>query len=211
MIVDNTFLTPYFQRPLELGADLVLHSGTKYLGGHNDTLAGLAVTNDENLAEQLKLIQKSEGAVLAPLDSWLILRGIKTLAIRMEKQQENAIKIDHWLRQHPKVTKVFYVGHPDHPDYEISKSQATGFGAMISFNVQDPQLVEQILEKVRIIIFAESLGGVESLMTYPKVQTHSAIPEEIREKLGVNDTLLRLSVGIEDADDLIADLKQALE
>lgn len=209
-IIDNTFLTPYFQRPLELGADIVLHSGTKYLGGHNDTLAGLIVVNDEELAESIKLVQKSEGAVLSPFDSWLILRGIKTLGIRLEKQQENAMKIAEWLYSHKNVMQVNYVGLPGHEGYEISKSQASGFGAMISFYVKDKCIVERVLEKVKLIIFAESLGGVESLVTYPVVQTHSAIPEEMRERIGVTDKLLRLSVGIEAVEDIIADLEQAL-
>ncbi|HEY9061291.1 MAG TPA: PLP-dependent aspartate aminotransferase family protein [Pseudobacteroides sp.] len=211
LIVDNTFLTPLYQRPLELGADIVLHSGTKYLGGHNDTLAGLVVVNDQQTAEKIKLIQKSEGAVLSPFDSWLILRGIKTLGIRLEKQQKNAMEIAYWLRTQNKIDKVYYAGLPDHKGYEISKAQADGFGAMISFTVKDKNLVEQILGRVKLIIFAESLGGVESLITYPLVQTHAAIPQEIRERIGVNDRLLRLSVGIEAADDLINDLKQALE
>lgn len=210
LVVDNTFLTPYFQRPLELGADIVVHSGTKYLGGHNDTLAGLIVADDEALAERLKLVQKSEGAVLAPFDSWLILRGIKTLGVRLEKQQDNAIKIAKWLLNHKKVTKVNYVGLPQHDGYEISKAQASGFGAMISFCVKDKTIVERVLERVQIIIFAESLGGVESLITYPIVQTHAAIPEEMRERIGVTDTLLRLSVGIESAEDIMSDLEQAL-
>ena len=209
-IVDNTFLTPYFQRPLELGADMVIHSGTKYLGGHNDTLAGLLVVNDDGLAEKLKLVQKSEGAVLSPFDSWLILRGIKTLGIRLEKQQENALKIAKWLCGNKNVTKVNYAGLPEHESYKISQAQASGFGAMISFYVKDKSYIEQVLEKVRLIIFAESLGGVESLITYPVVQTHSAIPEEIRNKIGVTAKLLRLSVGIEAAEDIIADLEQAL-
>lgn len=209
-IVDNTFLTPYLQRPLELGADMVIHSGTKYLGGHNDTLAGFIVVNDGQLAERIKLIQKSEGAVLAPFDSWLILRGIKTLGIRLEKQQENALKVAKWLKQHEKVQKVYYVGLPEHEGYEISKRQASGCGAMISFKVTEPVLVEQVLQRVRVIFFAESLGGVESLITYPMVQTHAAIPKEMRDRLGVNDRLLRLSVGIEAVEDIIGDLEQAL-
>lgn len=210
-IVDNTFLTPYLQRPLELGTDLVIHSGTKYLGGHNDTLAGLIVVNDDNLIERLQLIQKSEGAILAPFDSWLILRGIKTLAIRMKKAEENTLLIAQWLKSHPKIDHVYYAGLPEHPGYEISKRQSTGFGAMISFTVKDQKLVEQILESVKVIIFAESLGGVESLITYPIVQTHAAIPQEMRERLGVNEFLLRLSVGIEAVEDLINDLEQAME
>lgn len=209
-IVDNTFLTPYFQRPFECGADAVVHSGTKYLGGHNDTLAGLLVVQDDTIAEKIKLIQKSIGAVLAPFDSWLILRGIKTLGVRMAQQQQNALKLAEWLKTHPSVTEVYYVGLPEHPGYATSIKQASGFGAMISFYVRDKDIVERVLEKVRIILFAESLGGVESLITYPMVQTHSAIPAEIRERIGVTDTLLRLSVGIESVDDLIADLDQAL-
>ena len=209
-LVDNTFLTPYYQRPLELGADVVVHSGTKYLGGHNDTLAGFIVVNSDSLAEQLKLIQKSEGAVLAPFDSWLLLRGIKTLAVRMDKQQQNALKIAEYLKGHPRVKRVYYPGLPDHEGYAVSKKQAAGFGAMISFEAEDASHVAQILERVKVILFAESLGGVESLITYPMVQTHGAIPQEIRDRLGVNDRLLRLSVGIEDAGDLIEDLEQAL-
>ncbi len=209
-IVDNTFLTPLFQRPLDLGADIVVHSATKYLGGHNDTLAGFVVVNDVNLAERLKLIQKSEGAVLSPFDSWLILRGIKTLSVRLLKQQENAIAIAKWLKSNNNVEKVYYVGLPEHEGYEISKKQATGFGAMLSFTVKDEALVEKILERVKLIMFAESLGGVETLITYPIVQTHSAIPKEIRDRIGVNEKLLRLSVGIENAEDIINDLEQAM-
>lgn len=211
LIVDNTFLTPYFQRPLELGADIVVHSGTKYLGGHNDTLAGLLVTNDEQLSERIKLVHKSEGAVLSPFDSWLILRGIKTLGVRLEKQQDNAMKIAKWLCKNKNVTRVYYVGLPDHEGYSISKAQASGFGAMISFEVKDKEAVEKVLRQIQLVIFAESLGGVESLITYPAVQTHAAIPEEMRQRIGVSDTLLRLSVGIEAAEDIIADLEQALE
>ncbi len=210
LIVDNTFLSPYFQRPLELGADIILHSGTKYLGGHNDTLAGFIVVNSDALSERIRLIQKSVGAILPPFDSWLILRGIKTLAVRMEKQQQNALEIANWLCKHKNVTKVYYIGLPEHEGYDISKAQASGFGAMISFSVADKSLVEQILERVRVIIFAESLGGVETLITYPMVQTHSAIPETMRKKIGVTDKLLRLSVGIEAVEDIIADLEQAL-
>lgn len=209
-IVDNTFLTPYFQRPLELGADIVIHSGTKYLGGHNDTLAGFVVVKEAALAERIRLLHKSTGAALAPFDSWLILRGIKTLGIRLEKQQSNAMEIAQWLRKHPEVEKVYYVGLPDHEGYEISKKQADGFGAMISFSVKSREKVEKILGNVKVIAFAESLGGVESLITYPMVQTHAAIPAEIRERLGVDEKLLRLSVGIEAVEDLIGDLEQAM-
>lgn len=209
-IVDNTFLTPYFQRPLELGADIVIHSGTKYLGGHNDTLAGFAVLSDDNYAERIKLIQKSEGAVLAPFDSWLLLRGIKTLSVRLERQQQSALEIAQWLKGNKHVKKVYYVGFPEHEGYEISLKQSSGFGAMISFEVDSVSLVEKILQKVKVIMFAESLGGVESLITYPMVQTHSAVPEELRNRLGVNDRLLRLSVGIENVNDIINDLEQAM-
>jgi cystathionine gamma-synthase len=211
MIVDNTFLTPYFQRPLDLGADIVIHSGTKYLEGHNDTLAGFIIVKDTSLAERFQLIQKSEGAMLSPFDSWLVLRGIKTLAIRLEKQQQNAFEVANWLRKNEKVDKVYYIGFSDHQGYEISKRQASGFGAMISFSVKDAALIEKILSGLKMILYAESLGGVESLITYPMLQTHAAIPEEIRNQLGVDDRLLRLSVGIEAVEDIIEDLKQALE
>lgn len=209
-IVDNTFLTPYYQRPLEFGIDIVLHSGTKYLGGHNDTLAGFIVVSDQELSEKLRLIQKSEGAVLAPFDSWLIQRGIKTLGVRLERQQYNAHKVAQWLKTHKKVEKVFYAGLPESPGYEVLTRQASGFGAMVSFHLKEAGFIESILERVKVFIFAESLGGVESLITYPIAQTHSAIPVEIREGLGVNDKLLRLSVGIEDINDLINDLEQAM-
>ncbi len=211
MIVDNTFLTPYFQQPLGLGADIVIHSGTKYLGGHNDALAGFVIVKDNSLAERFQLIQKSEGAILAPFDSWLVLRGIKTLAVRLEKQQQNAFEVAKWLRGNDKIDKVYYIGFPDHQGYEISKRQSSGFGAMISFSVKDAAIIEALLSRLKMIFYAESLGGVESLITYPMLQTHAAIPEEIRNQLGVDDKLLRLSVGIEAVEDIIEDLKQALE
>ena len=210
-IVDNTFLTPYCQRPLELGADIVVHSGTKYLGGHNDTLAGFVILNNDAQAEKLKLIQKSEGAVLSPFDSWLLLRGIKTLGVRLDRQQQNALELAKWLKNNKNVKKVYYVGLPEHEGYEISVRQASGFGAMISFEVASVELVEKVLSRIKLILFAESLGGVESLITYPFLQTHASVPEEIRNRLGVNNRLLRLSVGIENIQDLISDLDQALE
>jgi cystathionine gamma-synthase len=209
LIVDNTFLSPYFQNPLKLGADLVVHSGTKYLAGHNDTLAGLIVHADEGLEECLRLAQRSEGAALAPFDAWLVLRGIKTLALRMERHQENARRVARWLREHPRVEKVFYPGFEDHPQYALSCSQARGHGGMISFYVKNKEDVDLLLRKVSLILFAESLGGVESLITYPLVQTHGAIPEAMRLSAGVNDRLMRLSVGIEAAEDIIADLDAA--
>ena len=208
LIVDNTFLSPYFQNPLTLGADIVVHSGTKFLGGHNDTLAGFLVTNREEISEQLRFLIKTTGAGLAPFDSWLILRGIKTLGIRMEQAQKNALEIANWLKTQPAVKKVIYPGLPEHPGYEIMKKQARGFGSMLTFYVDSKEHAFEILEKVRMIKFAESLGGVETLLTYPTTQTHADVPQEIREKNGITDCTLRLSVGIEDARDLIAELTQ---
>jgi len=208
-IVDNTFLTPYFQKPFSYGADIVLHSGTKYLGGHNDTLAGLLVVKDDDLAEKLRFIAKTTGACLSPFDSFLIIRGIKTLAVRMERQQESALKIARWLLEHSAVKKVYYPGLPEHPDYAISRRQTSGFGGMISFSVRDGQTATHILENVKVIKYAESLGGVESLITYPMLQTHADLPESERNARGIDECLLRLSVGLEAPDDVIADLKQA--
>ena len=211
LMVDNTFLTPYFQKPLVLGADIVVHSGTKYLGGHNDTLAGFIVTSREEIAERLRFLEKTMGGCLSPFDSWLLIRGIKTLAVRMERQQENATTIAEWLCQCPNIKKVFYPGLDFHPGHEISKRQASGFGAMVSFEVDTVETAKRVLERVKVIQYAESLGGVESLITYPMLQTHADIPVEIREANGINDRLLRLSVGLEDVNDLICDLKTALE
>ena len=209
-IVDNTFLTPYFQRPLELGADIVIHSGTKYLSGHNDVLCGIVVARDAELAEKIRFIQNATGAVLGPQDSWLLLRGMKTLALRMDRHNENAGKVAQWLTTHPKVEQVFYPGLSSHPGRDIQESQASGYGGMLSFTVTDPALVPQVLAKVKLLQFAESLGGVESLITFPAAQTHADIPADIRARLGISDCLLRLSVGIEHADDIIQDLEQAL-
>lgn len=211
LIVDNTFLTPYFQNPIDLGADIVVHSGTKYLSGHNDTLSGFLVVRTQELSDRLRFIYNTTGASLAPFDSWLMIRGIKTLAVRMEKQQENALKVANWLSRQPKVKSVYYVGLPTHPQYEISKKQARGFGAIISFKVENEQTARQLLERVKLIFYAESLGGVETLITYPMLQTHADIPKEEREALGIDERLLRLSVGLEYVEDIIADLKQALD
>ena len=211
LIVDNTFLTPYFLRPIELGADIVTHSGTKYLGGHNDTLAGFLVTANESLSEKLRFIYKTTGACLSPLDSWLLIRGIKTLAVRMECQQQSAMTIAHWLCGHRKIKAVHYTGLPTHPGYAVSQKQASGFGAMISFETDSADTAKRILERVRVMQYAESLGGVETLITYPMLQTHADVPEVEREAKGINNRLLRLSVGLENADDLIADLEQAME
>lgn len=210
LIVDNTFMSPYFQNPLELGADIVIHSGTKYLAGHNDTLAGFIVTNRADIQEKLRFLIKTTGAGLAPFDCWLLLRGIKTLAIRMEKAQENAAKIAEWLKKQKAVIRVIYPGLKEHPGYKIMKKQARGFGAMLTFQTDTTERALSILSRVRLIQYAESLGGVESLITYPTTQTHADVPEEIRLKNGITPATLRLSVGIENADDLIADLQQAL-
>ncbi len=208
--VDNTFLTPYFQNPLKLGADAVIHSGTKFLSGHNDTLAGFFSTNNEYVADKLRFLYKTTGSNLSPFDSFLVIRGIKTLGVRMEKAASNALKIAKWLKNHEKITDVFYVGLPEYPGYEINQKQARGAGSMISFRVDREETARKVLERVKLISFAESLGGVESLITYPMTQTHADVPLEIRERLGITETLLRLSVGIESAEDLIADLEQAL-
>ena len=211
LIVDNTFLSPLFQRPLDLGADIVVHSGTKYLGGHNDTLAGFLVTKSPEIAEKLRFYAKTVGACLAPFDCFLVERGIKTLAVRLEKQAVNAEKIAHWLRERPEVRKVYYIGFPDHPGYEVTKRQCSGFGGMISLEADTPETAKKILREVRLFQYAESLGGVDSLITYPMLQTHADVPEAERLKRGINDRFLRISVGIENADDLIADLCSALE
>ena len=211
LIADNTFLSPYFQNPLKLGADVVIHSGTKFLGGHNDTLAGFIVTDNEEIKEKLRFLIKTTGAGLSPFDSWLILRGIKTLGIRMEKSQENAIKIAKWLKEQRIVKNVYYPGLPEHPGYEVIKKQARGFGSMITFNVDTKKHALQILERVRMIKFAESLGGVETLITYPTTQTHADVPEDIRLRNGITPCTLRLSIGIEDAEDLLSELSDVFQ
>ena len=210
LIVDNTFLSPYFQNPMELGASLVIHSGTKYLAGHNDTISGFVCVADGALEERLRKIAYTLGATLSPFDAWLTLRGIKTLAVRMERAQENALTIARWLKEQPKVRKVYYVGLPEHPGYAVNASQSRGSGAMLSFTVDTPETALQVLQKVRVITFAESLGGPESLITLPATQTHRDVAPADREKLGITDSFLRLSVGLENARDLIDDLKQAM-
>lgn len=211
LIVDNTFLSPYFQRPLELGADIVVHSGTKYLCGHNDTLAGFLVVKKKEISEKLRYHAKTVGACLAPFDCFLLERGIKTLAVRLDKQAANAEKIANWLRQRPEVKKVYYIGFPDHPGYAVTKRQCTGFGGMLSMEVDSPETARKILRSVKLFQYAESLGGVDSLVTYPMCQTHADVPEDERLRRGINDRFLRFSIGIENADDLIEDLRQALE
>ena len=210
LIVDNTFLSPYFQNPIALGADIVIHSGTKYLGGHNDTISGFICLADMTHSEKLHKLSYTMGATLSPFDSWLMIRGIKTLPIRMERAQENALAIANWLKNHPKVQKVYYVGLPEHPGYAVNAKQSRGSGAMLSFAVDSHETALQVLAKVKIITFAESLGGPESLITLPVTQTHADVPEEERLKLGITDSLLRLSVGLEKVQDLIEDLRQAM-
>ncbi len=210
-IVDNTFLTPYLQKPIRLGADIVIHSASKYLGGHNDVIGGLVVTASPELSEKVGKLQNGAGGILGPQDAWLIIRGMKTLAVRMEQQQKNAIRIAEWLNQHELIKKVYYPSLASQQEQEILKKQSKGYGAMISFEVTDQALVAELLQNVKILSFAESLGGVESLITYPATQTHADMPKAYREKIGLTDLLLRLSVGIENVDDLIADLNQALE
>jgi len=212
LAVDNTFATPYLQNPLDLGADIVMHSVTKYLGGHSDVVMGALVTAREDIAQEMYRIQNSSGAVTAPMDSFLVLRGIKTLHLRMQRHCENGEKIAHYLMNHPKIDKVYWPGFESHPNHEVAKKQMRGFGGMISFTLKGNNLEDAltVVKKVHLFALAESLGGVESLIGHPATMTHASIPKEIREKSGVVDSLIRLSVGIEDADDLIEDLRVAL-
>lgn len=208
-IVDNTFMTPYLQNPITLGADIVIHSATKYLGGHSDVVAGLVVVNNKELAEGLHFIQNSTGGVLGPFDSFLLIRGIKTLAVRMDRHNSNAEKVAKFLSSRKEVVKVYYPGFEDHPGHEIQKKQAKGYGGMISFVLREDHDYKKFLESLRLITFGESLGGVESLVCHPATMTHAAIPYELRQKVGIADNLIRLSVGIEDKDDIINDLVNA--
>jgi len=212
LAVDNTFATPYLQQPLNLGADIVMHSATKYLGGHSDVVLGALVVNDDQLAEQLMFIQNASGAVCGPMDSFLLLRGLKTLHVRVQRHCDNGKAVAHFLADHPKIEKVYWPGFASHPNHEVAKSQMKDFGGMISFVTKGNNFQEaiRIVENLKVFTLAESLGGVESLAGHPASMTHASIPKEEREKSGVVDSLIRLSVGIEDADDLIADLKQAI-
>ena len=210
-IVDNTFMTPYLQKPLTLGVDIVLHSGTKYLGGHSDVVAGLVVVRDAALAERLAFIQNATGGVLGPQDSFLIIRGIKTLAVRMDRHVENAVKAAEFLKKHPAVSKVYYPGLPDAQGYEVNRHQAQNGGAMISFILDDHHDYRRFFSSLKLIALAESLGGVESLVCHPATMTHASIPKEIREQVGITDSLIRLSIGIEHIDDLLGDLDQAID
>lgn len=210
-IVDNTFMTPYLQRPLELGVDIVVHSATKYLGGHSDVVSGLVVVNDEKLAERIAFIQNSTGGVLGPFDSFLLIRGIKTLGVRMDRHVSNAEKAVEFLQNHKAVKKVYYPGLKDAQGYEINKKQAKNGGAMISFELYENYDIKKFFSSLKLIALAESLGGVESLVCHPASMTHASIPYETRQKIGITDGLIRLSIGIENIDDLIDDLKQAIE
>lgn len=209
-IVDNTFMTPYLQRPLDLGADMVVHSGTKYLGGHSDVVSGFAIVNDDEIAKRLYYLQNAIGGVLGPWDSFLMIRGIKTLGVRMDRHQENALKLAKWLLDSGYVDKVYYPGLESDPGYEIQKKQAKGPGAMISFVLKKEYDYKTFFKSLKLITLAESLGGVESLVCHPASMTHAAIPKEIREEVGITDELIRFSVGIEDAEDLKADVEQAI-
>lgn len=211
-VVDNTFASPYFQKPLDLGADIALHSMTKYIGGHSDAVAGCVVLNDEKIAVRLKFLQNAVGDILSPFDSFQVLKGIKTLSLRMQKHEENAQKIVQFLQKHPKITKIYYPGLPNHPGYDIARKQMSGFGGMLSFelNATLDQSVK-FLESLELISIAESLGAVESLIEHPASMTHASVPKVEREKIGLTDRLIRLSVGIEDIEDLITDLKQGFE
>jgi cystathionine beta-lyase/cystathionine gamma-synthase len=211
VVVDNTFASPYLQRPLELGADFAVHSTTKFLNGHSDSVGGVAIVKNPAHLEWLAFVQNSSGAILSPFDSWLVLRGIKTLVVRMERHETNAREIARYLSEHPKVRKTYYPGLPDHPQYDLARRQMKGFGAMISFDVGSFEAARALLGRVRLCSLGESLGGVETLISHPATMTHGSIPEEEREKLGITMGLVRISVGIEDVEDLVADLAQALE
>jgi cystathionine beta-lyase len=209
-IVDNTFMTPYLQRPLDLGCDIVLHSGTKFLNGHSDVLCGFAVVKDEKLGKRLRFVQNAFGAVLGPQDSWLVLRGLKTLKVRMEESQKGALAIAGWLKEQARVEEVFYPGLPGHPGHAVHAGQTSGPGAVLSFTLASYELTKRLLEGSELCAFAVSLGGVESILSYPAKMSHAAVPKEEREKKGISDTLVRLSVGLEDPEDLIADLDRAI-
>ncbi len=210
VVVDNTFMSPYFQRPIELGADMVIHSTTKFLNGHSDGLGGVVVCTKPEQAERLAFLQKAAGAILSPFECWLILRGVKTLAVRMLQHDCNGRRVADYLSKHKKVQKVFYPGLPDHPQHELAKRQMSGFGALIAFETGSLANANKMLRKVRVCSLAESLGGVETLISHPATMTHAAVGEEGRRKIGITDGMVRISVGIEDVDDILGDLEQAL-
>ena len=210
LTVDNTFATPFFQRPLSSGADIVIHSTTKYLNGHSDMVGGVVITSRDDLAERIGFLQNGAGAVPGPMDCWLALRGIKTLPLRMRRHDENGRRIAQWLSQHRAITKIYYPGLPSHPQHDLACRQMTGFGGMISIDLGDPEKARRMAERTKIFALAESLGGVESLIGHPASMTHASVPVAMRQAMGLTDSLIRLSCGIEDADDLMADLEQAL-
>ena len=209
--VDNTFCSPYIQRPLELGCDIVLHSTTKFLNGHSDSVGGVVVTNSDDFAEKVAFLQNAVGAILSPFDSWLVLRGTKTLAVRMKRHEENGVAMAQFLRNQKKVKKVYYPGLADHPQHALAKRQMNGFGAMISFDLGSRENAKAFLDRVRLCSLAESLGGVETLISHPESMTHGSVPPETRKRLGITPGLVRISVGIEDIEDLIADLENAFD
>jgi len=210
VVVDNTFMSPYFQRPLELGADVVVHSTTKYLNGHSDSVGGALVVRDAEDAERIKFVQNAAGAIISPLDAWLVLRGIKTLPLRMRQHDENGRAVARFLAEHPRVERVYYPGLPSHPQYELARRQMSGFGGMVAFDVGSLEKARTVLESVRLCALAESLGGVETLISHPATMTHASVPPEERQRLGITEGLIRISVGCEDVEDIIADLDQAL-
>jgi cystathionine gamma-lyase/cystathionine beta-lyase/cystathionine gamma-lyase/homocysteine desulfhydrase len=210
LVVDNTFMSPYFQRPLELGADIVVHSTTKYLNGHSDSIGGAVILNDEEDIQQMSFIQNAAGAIISPMDSWLVMRGTKTLAVRMRQHDENGRIVAQFLSEHPKVQKIYYPGLKSHPQYELARRQMSGFGGMISFETGSLEHASRLLENVKICTLGESLGGVETLISHPATMTHASVPEVERQRLGITDGLVRISVGIEDVEDIIGDLDQAL-
>lgn len=211
VLIDNTFMSPYLQRPLELGCDIVIHSATKFIGGHSDVIAGLVVVKDEALARRVYSVQNGFGAILGPQDSWLLLRGIKTLKVRLDYQQQNAIKLSEWLSKNPNVKKVYYPGLSDHPGREINEGQADGPGAVLSFEAKDDDAAKRFMKNVKLAAVAVSLGGVETIVSYPAKMSHAAFPKHERERLGIKDSLIRVSAGLEDIDDLIEDFSRAFE
>ncbi len=210
LVVNNTFMSPYFQRPLDLGADIVVHSTTKYLNGHSDSVGGAVILNDEEDARSVAFIQNAAGAILSPMDSWLVMRGTKTLAVRMRQHDENGRRVAQFLSEHPKIAHVYYPGLKSHPQHELARRQMTGFGGMISFETGSLENARRVLEGVRLCTLGESLGGVETLISHPATMTHASVPEPERNRLGITEGLVRVSVGIEDAEDIMADLDQAL-
>jgi cystathionine beta-lyase/cystathionine gamma-synthase len=211
VVVDNTFCSPYIQRPIELGADIVVHSTTKYINGHSDSVGGVVISNSDEIAEQIGFLQNAVGAILSPMDSFLVLRGVKTLAVRMKAHEANGRALATYISNHPKVKKTYYPGLPDHPQHELAKRQMNGFGAMLSFELGSYENAKKFLDRVRLCALAESLGGVETLISHPASMTHGSVPPETRERLGITGGLVRISVGIEDAEDLIADVENAFD